>query len=380
MVAECVSDLDRLLDVQGFQLRPGNLNNFLRFADLKSETEDMQQTPEAPLLPSLKPSLRKLVQSDSREPPNCYLELMPLRLHCELQLATLRLALGDMDEAGRLLMEAEARIARCVYLLPWLYVKFCTLKLQFRRLTYRLDLAKTSAPPSAPNDVLYRDPKTFASAVCPATDSPLYRTFLQRTRTTPFSNDAEWVPPAPQVREFAQGLKQYLQELLATMKLALREGGHDCKQLLALLREALEEVLRVEALKPNFERIHALFQCFTAVAGCRKALLFNVPKGPTGPPPVDSEKLPLRVSLDLQRHLQRQATEGGLAYSPAALQAAQKTLLFRSALRHALALRRECDLFDGLFHSDRLLCDQLHVALANTSEAYAKGRIVEEAT
>merc|ERR1719382_629229 len=35
-------------------------------------------------------------------------------------------------------------------------------------------------------------------------------------------------------------------------------------------------------------------------------------------------------------------------------------------------------MFASVFHSDRLLCDQLHVALAQSSEAYASAKILSE--
>jgi len=173
------------------------------------------------------------------------------------------------------------------------------------------------------------------------------------------------------------------------IRLSMREGGSDYRQQLELLREGLEEVLRVEVLLPAsedkpsaFDRIYAFFSCFAAVASCRKALLFSdkeAVKGAPGPPPIDIDKLPARVGLDMQRHLQRQAVEGALGYSAAAMQAAQKQLLFRSVVRHAIALRRECDLFGSLFQPERLICDQFHVTLALASEAYAKARILDAA-
>eukprot|EP00930_Biecheleria_cincta_P076561 TRINITY_DN6376_c0_g4_i1.p1 TRINITY_DN6376_c0_g4~~TRINITY_DN6376_c0_g4_i1.p1 ORF type:complete len:3084 (-),score=609.55 TRINITY_DN6376_c0_g4_i1:253-8580(-) len=387
MVEQCVRDLDSLLDVQGFQLRPNNLNSFLDFGPDGNGTEALKPPEQPSLLPPTKPKFADRQQSDSREPPNVFLELMPLRLHCELQLAGLRLELGELDKALPLLQDAEARMARCVHLLPWQYVQLCSLKLKWRRLTYTLGLAKVAASPDAPNAVLFRDPKYFATGLCPPTDSPLYRTFMERALTPALEGESEWVPPAERVPE--EGLQGFLQELLAVVRLALREGGNDFQYLMQLFRESLEEVLRIDLLllptdaerKPNFGRIHAHFSCFVAVATCRKALLFNekeVPKGAAGPPAIDLEKLPTRAGLDMQRGLQRQPVQGALAYSPAALQAAQKQLLFRAVLRHLLALRRECDLFGGLFRSERLLCDQLHMTLAQASEAYAKGRILDE--
>merc|ERR1719456_273118 len=101
------------------------------------EVAAREKPPNPPLVPPLAVDWRERPESDSREPANIYLELMPLRLHCELLLARLRLDLGDLEIANRLLKEAEARMARCVNLLPWLYVQFCVLKLQWRRLDLR---------------------------------------------------------------------------------------------------------------------------------------------------------------------------------------------------------------------------------------------------
>lgn len=182
----------------------------------------------------------------------------------------------------------------------------------------------------------------------------------------------------------------YMQEFMGVAKLVLKEGGNDLQQLLELLDEGLEEVLRVEAQllreperTPDYRRIYPFFTCFSSIARSRKALLFpgkDAPKGAAGPPPVDLEKLPLRIGLDLQRHLQRQAAEGAVAYSSAALEAAKKQILYRSLIRHTMALRRECDLFGGLFMDMRLLTDQLHVALSQCCEAYFKARVLDEST
>jgi len=336
MVEQCVRDLDSLLDVQGFQLRPSNINSFLNFGPDGNGSEALKPPEQPSLLPPINPKFAEREQSDSREPPNVYFELMPLRLHCELQLAALRLELGELDKALPLLQDAEARMARCVHVLPWQYVQLSSLKLKWRRLTYTLGLAKVSASPDAPNAALFRDPKYFATGLCPPTDSPLYRTFMERAQLPALEGEWEWVPPAERIPE--EGLQGFLQELLAVVRLALREGGNDFQYLMQLFRESLEEVLRVELLslrtdaerKPHFGRIHAHFGCFVAVAACRKALLFNekeVPKGAPGPPAVDLEKLPTRAGLDMQRGLQRQSVQGALAYSGAALQAAQKQLL-----------------------------------------------------
>eukprot|EP00435_Cladocopium_sp_Y103_P064893 s401_g26.t1 len=128
---------------------------------------------------------------------------------------------------------------------------------------------------------------------------------------------------------------------------------------------------------PLFQRIFPFFACFAAAARNRKALLFEPPQG-AGPPPVEVEKLPLKVALNLQRQLQRQAAEGALAYSGTALETAKKQIMYRSMMRHTISLRRECDLFNSLFLESRLLSDQLHIALTQCCEAYVKARILDE--
>ncbi|CAE7214873.1 obg [Symbiodinium natans] len=391
MVAECLSDVEKLLEVQGVQrahLHPRNVNSYCDFGPDSCGEEAFKPPADPPLLPEIKARFRELSHNDSREPPNIYLQLMPLRLHCQLELASLRLDLGEMEEAFQLLQDAELCMTRCVYLVPWNYVQFCKLKLRWRKLTYRLGLATTSAPLDAPNAILYRDPKTFATGICPATDSPLYRTFMERVKAPQTVVLSEWVPPYE--RQPEEGLQLYMQEFMGVAKMILKEGGNDLQQLLELLDEGLEEVLRVEAVllreperTPGYQRIYPFFACFSAIAKSRKALLFpgkDAPKGAAGPPAVDLDKLPLRIALDLQRHLQRQAAEGALAYSSSALEAAKKQILYRSMMRHTLALRRECDLFGSLFLDMRLLTDQLHVSLSQCCEAYSKARVLDEST
>lgn len=77
---------------------------------------------------------------------------------------------------------------------------------------------------------------------------------------------------------------------------------------------------------PLFQRVYPFFACFAAVARTRKALLFEAPQAwhrltvdqrrcqGAGPAPVETEKLPLRVALNLQRQLQRQATRVKLVH------------------------------------------------------------------
>lgn len=93
---------------------------------------------------------------------------------------------------------------------------------------------------------------------------------------------------------------------------------------------------------------------------------------------MDVSSLPMRVALDIQRHLKRQPHEGALAFSQTALQELQSRIPFYILVRQLFALRQECDTFSNLFLSDRLLCDQLHVAMS-VSEAY-KVKILHKAT
>eukprot|EP00435_Cladocopium_sp_Y103_P066127 s401_g28.t1 len=189
--------------------------------------------------------------------PNIYLELMPLRLHCQLTLAALRLDLGLIDEACQLLQDAELCMTRCVHLVPWQHVQFCLLKLRWRKLKYRVGLAP-SAPLDAPNAVLYRDPKTFATGICPAVDSPLYRTFLQRAKPPQIAAVSEWVPPYE--RQPEEALQIYMQEFLQVARVVLKEGGNDLRQLLQLLDEALEENLRTETMLLSDPELSAVEQ------------------------------------------------------------------------------------------------------------------------
>ena len=235
MMRQCVEDLDRHLEVQGFELVPQCMNSLHHIGEAH-----VVEQPDYKLLAPLKPEFSERLASDCREPPNIYLELMPLRLHCELRLARLRLDLGGMEEALRLLRDAETRISRCVHVLPWLYVQLSTQKLQWRRLHHRHGLMKPTPSADMPNDDKFRDPKAFLHGCCPPTDSPLYRTFVTRARVPALTPDSQWDPP-PVASE--DGLAGYLEELLGVLRVARQEGGNDPLQLMALLREGLEEVL-----------------------------------------------------------------------------------------------------------------------------------------
>jgi len=174
----------------------------------------------------------------------------------------------------------------------------------------------------------------------------------------------------------------------------------------ALFREGIEEVLRSCSRglgkkgipeSSSFDLLYALFSCGVAVVEARKSLQFELsgdappaavdPKakapaaGGAGvpPPPITVASLPVRVGLDLQAHLKRQDNEGALGYSSNALADSKNSLLFSTVVKHALALRRECDTFSNIFQADRLLSDQLHVNLSVASEPYKKARVVDEA-
>jgi hypothetical protein len=412
LVAQSAEDLDLLLEAQGFELRCSDRNGLLHFDSAGAEEEPPKP---APLLQGLHTVWRNRPSSDSREPPNLYLELMPLRLHCALRLAGLRMMLGDFAATDALLREAEARMTFCVYLFPWLYVEFCAMKLQWRRLKREVKIAEAHAlPPKSSLAVKWLNPLVFANGACPQTDSALFRTFVRRAQAPSLMADTAWVvehvPPSGEQGD--QHLRDYLRELLSVVRVAMQEGGHDYGQLFRLLREGLEEVLWVKGLSPeasqDFALLFALFSNLVSVAESCKALQFEKPElpqqggaeslgaskaGKADPKAaaakggggadmsgkVDSEKLPRRVALDLQRHLKRQgAAEGALAYSLQAQQEAQKQLPFRAVLRHALALKRECNIFENVYHSERLLSDQLHVKLSKASEVYAKVKILPE--
>jgi len=418
MLVESEADLDQLLQVQNFELHPYNMNTLLHIGD----KEDRSELLRPPLLPPPKGSFRDQVESDSREPPNLYLEVMPLRCHCELMLAKLRLNLGDLDQTRRLLQEAEARIARCVHFPPWLFVQFCILKCQWRRLDLRTRggyatalPADEGAPPPAVN---YRNPGTFGDGICPPTDCPVFRTFLKKARTPSLTHDTKWIPSdlhAP----VANPLDQFLQELLAIIRISALEGGHDYSHLFALLREGLEEVLRCfsarsdaahqqggldsETVSKAYDMMHTHFSCLVATADLRKALQFETaelasaggaPPDPKGKDakgggggadkaaapaaPVDVNLLPPRIKLDIQRCLERQPHEGALAYSALAQAEMQKALGFQTVVKHGFALRRECDQFASMFHSERVVADQLHVAMTQASEPYRKAKVLDE--
>merc|ERR1712107_207038 len=74
----------------------------------------------------------------------------------------------------------------------------------------------------------------------------------------------------------------------------------------------------------------------------------------------------------------RQAWEGALAYSSTALADVQKTVPFRTIVKYAFALQRECDACASLNHAERLTRDQLQVALMQASPAYAAAKFLDE--
>jgi len=426
LMRSCLDELDALLAVEECDLNPPNLNGMQQIGEPGSR----ERPPLKTLPPRDSSCLREQATSDSREPPNMYSDLMPLRLHCGLRLASLQLRLGELDAAGELLREAEVRLTRCANLLPWLFVQFCVLKLQWRR------LARPGGPPpaDAANAVWYRDETAFADGVCPPTRSPLFRTFLKRARVPLQIEEGEWRPRAqPPVAGSEEALQAFLQEVAAAMQIGIYEGGHDVAQLASLAREGLEEVLAVKKFQPGgppehaveaaadgegggeaateaqdasssaksqaYDAVHAFLCCLVALAESRKALRFRDPLAPeepaavekggkdakggkkdavaAGPGVVDVSALPLRAALDIQRHVKRQPFEGGLAYSDAAQKELEKSVPFKTVVKHIEAIQQECATFDSLFHDERRLCDRLHVALARASDAYAKAKVLD---
>jgi hypothetical protein len=393
---------------QDLQLHPNDMNYLFRNSASAPKGSDPAVNLELDLLPPSGNRFCEKSLSDCRQNPNLYMQLAPSRLHCELILARLLLdhgfELGDskyLDRAETVLQEAELRMAYCVHLLPWLYVEFCRLKLRWRRMCHETKQNKESAPLDASNHKRYSDPAAFADGICPPTDSPLFRTFMKCAYMPSLTQDSGWVP-RPLTGE-DDGLDKFLGELYAVLQIAVQQGGHDYAQLLALCLEGLEEVLRVARLKgetgsdlaSSAEKVHAVFACLVGIADCRKALFFvSAAGGPVaedpkakdakgkgvadGPVPIDCKLMPPRVRMDIQRHLKRQAWEGALAYSSAAQLDSSAFIPFRAAVRHARALRRECDLFSSIFHSERLACDQLHATLAQSSPAYAKAKVLNE--
>jgi len=439
-MTQCLLDLDALLEVQGFRLHPTNMNSMYDISgDITREPEPLEPPqPEAPanpkakasakaaaapptppgplpeqegdtsvdsgLFPPLQAKPKKRPISDARESVNIYTELMPLRLHCELRLARCKLDIGDLSAAEILLRQSECRLSRCVFLLPWLYVQFCILKLQWRRLAYSLGVARESPPEGAPNSAVYRDPKAFADGKCPATTSPLFRTFIQRAGVPPLMLASEWEPQEGRDKEVQ--LIEFLQQLQHVMSVSLKEGGHDYSQLLALLREALEELQRVRGGRggsipadapKTADLAYGLFSALVAVATAKKGLIFVTGNAPAAPPPdakagkeakgapppgmIDVAQLPQRVSLDILNGMKRQGFDrkADLAYSAAACQEAQKVIPFKTLVKHSFALRRECDVFGSLLHGSRQLCDSLHVALSQASTEYVSKKTLDQA-
>lgn len=284
--------------------------------------------------------------------------------------------------------------------MPWLHVQLSLLKLRWRRLDLQIGVASQTIVPPRTNYVIYRDPKTFVAGNCPPTTSPIYRTFIQRAKATPLTEDTEWVL-AGQVD--AEGsLDKFLQELVIVARVSALEGGHDYAHLRGLFHEGIEEVVRsckVKGDTPLFDMLYALFACVISVADSRRAFQFELAEAPppkvedtkggkpppaaqppAPPPNIDCTLLPQRVAIDLQAHLKRQSNEGALAYSAAAQTDSKKSLQFMTVVKHSLALRRQCDAFANIYQSDRILCDQLHVALTNASEQhYKKDKVISDA-
>merc|ERR1719195_2497810 len=239
----------------------------------------------------------------------------------------------------------------CVHLLPWLYVKFCVLKLQWRRLSRQAGAGPVAVPINSSNHVKYGGAEAFAYGIRPRTDSPLYRSFLEKAGTPQLIEGTNWLLPANDA-SYGDGLQQYIQQVLAVATLATREGGHDSTQLLALFREGLEEVLWIashggsQAGTNAPGLIYAFFECLVGVVEARGALMFESPSAVQGgteaaaPPAKDGKAgkdgksgtaggvqgldvalLPQRSVLEIYGNLRCQGREKhGLAYSAAAVQ------------------------------------------------------------
>jgi hypothetical protein len=420
LALQCLEDIDKLLSIQGFELHPHNRNVVLNIGD----TDEVPAYPQLPFLPPLRRGHCQKTESDSRDPPSLYFELLPIRCNYELMLIKLCLDIGDFSEARRLLphtkedvnqlddfevcrrllKEAETRTARCLHLMPWLHVQLSLLKLRWRRLDLQIGVASKTIVPPRTNYVIYRDPKTFADGSCPPTTSPIYRTFIQRATSTPLTEDTEWVL-AGQV-DIEGSLERFLQELVVVARVSALEGGHDYAQLRGLFREGIEEVVRSCSTpekkkskeEPPFDILYALFACVVGVADSRRGFQFELGEAPppkvedakgkaapapvagVPPPNIDCTLLPQRVAIDVQAHLKRQSNEGALAYSATAQTDSKKSLQFMIVIKHALALRRQCDLFASIYQSERIICDQLHVALTHASEQhYKKDKVLNDA-
>jgi len=150
----------------------------------------------------------------------------------------------------------------------------------------------------------------------------------------------------------------------------------------ALLREGLEEVLRVRHDLPEEpdpqHLIYAFFSLLVAVTDLKKACHFEVnntkPTPGQAQAPVDGATLPARIGHEIQQGLRRQAWEGALGYSESATQDSKIPLQLLQ--KYAFALRRECSVFSNLFQSERMLCDQLHVSLLQV-EHYKKSKALD---
>jgi hypothetical protein len=385
LIDVCIHDLDCMLESEGFELFPYNVNKLqhIKRADELTEGDGDAEKASDPLLPGLSRVFRPGPESDSRHLPNIYLETMPLRCHCELLLAAIRLDLGDLEIGRRLLQEAEARMARCVHFMPYLYVQFCCLKLKWRRLdlkTRRIALAM--APPSD-NKINYNGPNAFVDGVCPTPVSPVFRTFLKKARSPSLTADTAWLNM--QVKK--EALDTFLKELLDVVRVAVVEGGHDYSQLIWLLMEGLCEIVdthvtsRQDPDESAFKPMYVFFLAIVTVSELKRALHFTVGDNASGAgkgAPVDATQLPQQIALDIKMHLERQMFEGALAYSENAVLETTKTIGFQTVVKHLFALRKECDIFHSTTHAERVLCDQLHVAMINLSPVYKQSKVIDD--
>jgi hypothetical protein len=127
--------------------------------------------------------------------------------------------------------------------------------------------------------------------------------------------------------------------------------------------------------------MYMFFYAIVAVSELKRALHFTVGETASGAgkgAPVDATQLPQQIALDIKWHLERQMYEGALAYSENAVTESAKTIGFQVLVKHLFALRKECDIFHCTTHAERILCDQLHVAMLNLSPVYKQSKVLDD--
>merc|ERR1719161_409241 len=185
-----------------------------------------------------------------------------------------------------------------------------------------------------------------------------------------------------------EGLNAFLKELLDVVRVAVAEGGHDYTQLTWLLMEGLCEILDIYLTSRDapdesaFKPMYIFFHAIVTVSEIKRALHFTVGDTATSAAkgaPVDAAQLPQQIALDIKMHLERQMYESALAYSETAVAEATKTIGFQTLVKHLFALRKECDTFLSTSHAERVLCDQLHVAMLTLSPVYKQSKVIDDA-